>query len=106
MTVLTRQIDFLSNHGSLPFLPLKGTFKEMTWFGKPKELSPVECARHGWVNTLSDTLACETCKALILCRLDHDLDESTVAIQRYTEALTDSHKDTCSWKNHAVSGTC
>ncbi|KAL0342425.1 UNVERIFIED_CONTAM: hypothetical protein Scaly_1905100 [Sesamum calycinum] len=34
------------------------TFKSMTWFAKPQVVSPLECARRGWVNVDMDTIAC------------------------------------------------
>ena len=35
------------------------TFKSGTWFAKPEPISPVECARRGWLNTAPDMLTCE-----------------------------------------------
>lgn len=35
------------------------TFKAGTWFCKPEPISPVECARRGWLNTGVDMLTCE-----------------------------------------------
>lgn len=35
------------------------TFSIKTWFGKPEELSPLECARYGWINNGKDLLKCE-----------------------------------------------
>ena len=35
------------------------SFKVATWFCKPEAISPVECARRGWINTAPDLLTCE-----------------------------------------------
>ncbi|KAG8379378.1 hypothetical protein BUALT_Bualt07G0082400 [Buddleja alternifolia] len=42
------------------------TFKSMTWFAKPQVLSPLDCARKGWVNVDIDTLRCTSCDARLL----------------------------------------
>ncbi|KAL0311316.1 UNVERIFIED_CONTAM: Nuclear-interacting partner of ALK [Sesamum angustifolium] len=42
------------------------TFKSMTWFAKPQVVSPLECARRGWVNVDMDTIACMSCDARLL----------------------------------------
>jgi hypothetical protein len=47
------------------------TFRESSWF-KPKELSPVVCARWGWINQEVDTLVCENCGSIISCGLSMD----------------------------------
>ena len=35
------------------------TFKTRTWFGKPSQINALICARHGWINSGPDKLACE-----------------------------------------------
>ena len=45
------------------FLARLKTFKLSTWMLKPKELSPVECAKRGYVNTAKDTILCTHCSA-------------------------------------------
>ncbi|CAI0380794.1 unnamed protein product [Linum tenue] len=42
------------------------TFKSMTWFGKPKAVNAVNCARRGWINVDTDIIACEACAARLL----------------------------------------
>jgi hypothetical protein len=37
----------------------------MTWFAKPDQINPLECARYGWNNREVDMLQCQTCKAMI-----------------------------------------
>jgi len=38
--------------------------KLFKWFSKPVEFSPIECARHGWINLTKDTLKCVICSNL------------------------------------------
>ena len=40
------------------------TFKIFKWFAKPIEFSPIECAKHGWINLTKDTLKCVVCSNL------------------------------------------
>jgi hypothetical protein len=43
------------------------SFKTWTWFGKSSlEISPLQCARHGWYNTDQDTLTCKMCHATLI----------------------------------------
>lgn len=37
------------------------TYKSSTWFAKPSIISPLCCARYGWINISSDTLKCVSC---------------------------------------------
>ena len=43
------------------------SFKAATWFCKPEAISPVECARRGWVNTAPDLLTCEVRRRATRC---------------------------------------
>ena len=38
------------------------TFGITTWLMKPKEISPVECAKYGFINTGEDLICCVECK--------------------------------------------
>lgn len=38
--------------------------KLFKWFAKPAEFSPIECAKHGWINLNKDTLKCVVCSSL------------------------------------------
>lgn len=45
------------------------SFKKTShWFAKPKEISPQQCARHGWRNTGIDTLTCLACAKSVVCK--------------------------------------
>ena len=45
------------------FIKRLRTFKLVTWMCKPKELSPIECAKRGYINTTKDTISCTHCGA-------------------------------------------
>ena len=44
---------------------LKSFSKLKDWFAKAPELSPIQCARHGWANIGPNTLKCYACDALL-----------------------------------------
>ena len=46
----------------------------ITWFGKPPVLSPIQCAKYGWVNIESDMLQCKICRAVICATLPVNFD--------------------------------
>jgi hypothetical protein len=37
------------------------SYSSGTWFAKPEIISPMVCARHGWLNVSMDTLRCASC---------------------------------------------
>lgn len=37
------------------------SYSSGTWFAKPEIISPMVCARHGWLNVSMDTLRCVSC---------------------------------------------
>lgn len=39
------------------------TFRTPWWFNRPQGISPIDCARHGWINSGPNLLECETCFA-------------------------------------------
>ncbi|GER38623.1 C3HC zinc finger-like [Striga asiatica] len=65
------------------------TFKSTTWFAKPQVVSPLECARRGWINIDMDTIACASCDAL----------EKAAAV--FSLKLESGHKLLCPWINNA-----
>jgi hypothetical protein len=43
--------------------------KDYLWFGKPNQLSAIECARRGWICRSNDSIECINCHAQILAQL-------------------------------------
>ncbi|KAJ2502776.1 hypothetical protein GGH96_000793 [Coemansia sp. RSA 1972] len=79
------------------------TYKTYTWLVQSLALSPVRCARNGWINTDCSTLKCPQCSALLIAQIPDDLtdDEEVRWIERLAQQLQISHDDACPWKNRA-----
>ncbi|PIA63471.1 hypothetical protein AQUCO_00201073v1 [Aquilegia coerulea] len=78
------------------------TFKSTTWFGKPKAVSAVNCARRGWINVEMDIIACEACGARLLFSTPsswtHQQIEKTAAV--FSLKLNNGHKVLCPWMDN------
>lgn len=46
----------------------------LKWAGKPRVLSPLMCARYGWINVGCDMLKCSSCQAFLCASLQPTLD--------------------------------
>lgn len=46
----------------------------LKWAGKPRILSPLMCARYGWINVGCDMLKCSSCQAFLCASLQPTLD--------------------------------
>lgn len=64
------------------FLERVRTFKISTWCADSSEISPLECARHGWINTGYDVLTCQACGSMLALKLPPMLfeDEGMVTV--------------------------
>ncbi|CAO2603034.1 Zinc finger C3HC-type protein 1 [Lemmus lemmus] len=67
------------------------TFSSLKWAGKPPELSPLICARYGWVTVECDMLKCSSCQAFLCASLQPAFDFS-----RYKERCAELRKSLCS----------
>ncbi|KAK4436928.1 Nuclear-interacting partner of ALK [Sesamum alatum] len=78
------------------------TFKSMTWFAKPQVVSPLECARRGWVNVDMDTIACASCDARLLFSTPSAWTQQQVekAAMVFSLKLESGHKLLCPWINN------
>ncbi|XP_068163126.1 zinc finger C3HC-type protein 1 [Antennarius striatus] len=69
------------------------------WAGKPRILSPLICARYGWINIGSDMLKCSSCQAFLCASLQPTLDfqkyESRIA--ELSSQLQTQHQKFCPW---------
>ncbi|KAG6584377.1 NIPA-like protein, partial [Cucurbita argyrosperma subsp. sororia] len=79
------------------------TFKSMTWFGKPKVVNPINCARRGWINVDMDTIACESCGARLLFSTPSSWNQQQVekAALVFSLKLDNGHKLLCPWIDNA-----
>jgi len=80
------------------------TFQVPWWFNKPLCVSPIECARRGWVNAGEDTLSCELCSEE--AHLERTLEGwlvngSRVSVDVAT-AVHNCHSGFCPWRSHEV----
>lgn len=105
------------------FLARLATFQTSSWFNKPSLLSPVECARFGWVNDGVDILHCNSCDAYLSGTIQTGLDANSgkqfilhsiffyiavflvaaVAAKLHSQ-LNESHQHLCPWRDNC-SGT-
>ncbi|KAL2462840.1 C3HC zinc finger-like [Forsythia ovata] len=79
------------------------TFKSMTWFARPQVVSPVNCARRGWINVDVDTIACESCGARLLFSTPSAWAQQQVekAAMVFSLKLETGHKLLCPWLNNS-----
>ncbi|KAJ2369749.1 hypothetical protein IW150_005080, partial [Coemansia sp. RSA 2607] len=65
-------------------------------------LSPVKCARNGWINIDYSKLKCTLCSAILIAEIPEDLteDEETAWIDRLGQQLQSSHNTGCDWRGH------
>ncbi|XP_010925035.1 uncharacterized protein [Elaeis guineensis] len=83
------------------------TFKAMTWFGKPKVISPVNCARRGWINVEMDVIACEACGTRLLFSTPSSwtMQQVEKAAAVLSLKLDNGHKLLCPWIDNACDET-
>ncbi|KAI3991798.1 hypothetical protein MKX01_038196 [Papaver californicum] len=79
------------------------TFKSMTWFGKPKSVSAVNCALRGWINVEMDIIACEACGSRLLFSTPSSWTRQQIekAAAVFSLKLDSGHKSLCSWIDNA-----
>ncbi|CAM0881609.1 unnamed protein product [Alopecurus aequalis] len=75
------------------------SFKAMTWFAKPKVVSPVNCTRRGWTNIEPDIITCEACGARLLFSSPSSWTPQQVekAAAVFSLKLDTGHKLLCPW---------
>ncbi|NXE71181.1 NIPA protein, partial [Calcarius ornatus] len=71
----------------------------LRWAGKPPALSPLVCARFGWVSVECDMLRCSSCQAYLCMSLQLTLDLSTYKerCEELRRALSTAHEKFCFW---------
>ncbi|EFJ24310.1 hypothetical protein SELMODRAFT_414895 [Selaginella moellendorffii] len=79
-----------------------GTFKSVSWFGKPSAAGPVACARRGWINVDMDLLCCEVCGSRLSFSFPATWSKKEVetAGLEFSRKLHDGHKTSCPWKGN------
>ncbi|XP_036764931.2 zinc finger C3HC-type protein 1 isoform X1 [Manis pentadactyla] len=75
------------------------TFSSLKWAGKPPELSPLVCAKYGWVTVECDMLKCSSCQAFLCASLQpaFDFDRYKDRCTELKKALCTAHEKFCFW---------
>ncbi|XP_056604450.1 nuclear-interacting partner of ALK [Triplophysa dalaica] len=75
------------------------SFSCLKWAGKPRVLSPMRCARYGWINVDCDMLKCCSCQAFLCASIQPTLDFQKYKgrISELLEQLKTQHEKFCSW---------
>jgi len=82
------------------FIKRVNSFRPSLWFAKPRWLSPVTCARYGWVNVDVDLLHCVGCQSVLVVRTPSSFDPSVYdACQKRLEdqLKRTAHHPCCTW---------
>ncbi|XP_078099263.1 zinc finger C3HC-type protein 1 isoform X1 [Sander vitreus] len=71
----------------------------LKWAGKPRTLSPLMCARYGWINVGCDMLKCSSCQAFLCASLQPTLDFEKYGsrIAEISRQLQTQHEKFCPW---------
>ncbi|XP_030575821.1 zinc finger C3HC-type protein 1 [Archocentrus centrarchus] len=71
----------------------------LKWAGKPRILSPLMCARYGWISVGCDMLKCSSCQAFLCASLQPTLDFEKYAsrIAEISRQLQTQHEKFCPW---------
>ncbi|KAI1883457.1 hypothetical protein AGOR_G00231640 [Albula goreensis] len=71
----------------------------LKWARKPLVLSPLRCARYGWINIDCDMLKCSSCQAFLCASLQasQDLEKYYGRISELTKLLQTQHEKFCFW---------
>ena len=91
--------------------------QDSLWFGKPDQLSAIECARRGWACQANDSIECINCHAQIRTKLpsvlrmdqckstectrvrhEYRFRSDTTCIDTYARSLVDAHHQYCVWR--------
>uniref|UniRef100_A0A8D2AUC9 Zinc finger C3HC-type containing 1 n=1 Tax=Sciurus vulgaris TaxID=55149 RepID=A0A8D2AUC9_SCIVU len=75
------------------------TFSSLKWAGKPSELSPLVCAKYGWVTVECDMLKCSSCQAFLCASLQpaFDFDRYKERCAELKKSLCTAHEKFCFW---------
>uniref|UniRef100_A0A1A7WZI7 Zinc finger, C3HC-type containing 1 n=2 Tax=Iconisemion striatum TaxID=60296 RepID=A0A1A7WZI7_9TELE len=75
------------------------SFSCLKWAGKPHILSPLICARYGWINVGYDMLKCCSCQAFLCASLQPTVDFGKYEnrIEEISRRLQTQHEKLCPW---------
>ena len=87
-------------HDRDAFIERVRSFRSSSWFAKPCWLSPVICARYGWINVDIDLLRCVGCQSVLVVRAPSSFDPAiyNACQKRLEEQLKQAaHHPCCTW---------
>ncbi|MED6292973.1 hypothetical protein CHARACLAT_006093, partial [Characodon lateralis] len=89
-------VDCKSRRGDLSVLEVKSN---TTAPSKPRILSPLMCARYGWINIGCDMLKCSSCQAFLCASLHPTLDfeKYNTRVAEISRQLQTQHEKYCPW---------
>ncbi|XP_027900013.1 zinc finger C3HC-type protein 1 [Xiphophorus couchianus] len=111
-------VDCNSKQGDLNFPEVKGnnqapceatnneaffsrveSYSCMKWAAKPRILSPLMCARYGWINVGCDMLKCSSCQAFLCASLQPtlDIEKYKTRVAEISRQLQTQHEKYCPW---------
>ncbi|NXF13080.1 NIPA protein, partial [Smithornis capensis] len=75
------------------------SFHPLKWAGKPHSLSPLVCAKYGWINVECDVLRCSSCRACLCVSLQLALDLRSYQerCEELRNSLCSAHEKFCFW---------
>ncbi|XP_051976505.1 zinc finger C3HC-type protein 1-like [Xyrauchen texanus] len=78
------------------------SYSSLKWAGKPSALSPLRCARYGWINVDCDMLKCSSCQAFLCASIQATLDfqKYEARISELLQQLQTQHEKFCSWPDY------
>lgn len=77
------------------------TFSLLNWSSMPVELSPLQCARYGWLCVGRKLMTCECCFATVCINLSNsNLIDVRALTRHYTSQLSKAHQAECVWKDN------
>ncbi|XP_028810915.1 zinc finger C3HC-type protein 1 isoform X2 [Denticeps clupeoides] len=83
------------------FFSRVASFSCLRWAGKPRALSPLRCAKFGWVSVDCDVLKCSSCQAFLCASIQPGLDfhRYEARVKELTVQLRAQHEKFCSWSD-------
>ncbi|PWA18283.1 hypothetical protein CCH79_00017807 [Gambusia affinis] len=99
-------VDCNSKQGDLNVPEVKGNNQapcEATnneaFFSRPRILSPLMCARYGWINVGCDMLKCSSCQAFLCASLQPtlDIEKYKTRVAEISRQLQTQHEKYCPW---------
>lgn len=93
-------VPVCGSHDRDSFIKRVHSFQSSSWFAKPLWLSPITCARYGWMNVDIDVLHCVGCRSVLVVRTPASFDPAIYdACQKRIEdqLRRSAHHPCCTW---------